>query len=914
MKVAETFAADMRERQTLRQQLLLALLMGGVALLVSLSPFANMKVPLDLYLPIHTLLEFLSTAVAFAVFATIWHVPSNTENWRQFLMALALFSAGWLDVFHALSFKGMPDFFTPSSYKKGINFWLAARLVVAAVLLLVSAGWGKNFTRALPRLIAFATIGLFTVGAVLTILLFESALPATYIDGQGFTIVKTAAEYFIVATMTIAACRFYYLARRSGSQESALLFGAVVVAVLSEQFFISYSDVRDMRNLTGQLFKIISYILFYRTFIIITIKRPYELLHRQNMKLIAADDLLNRQALAIESSPTAILLADRNGNIEWINNASANVLNLPAGPQARGHSLFAAPIVPDSKTGEEIRTTVVTGEAWRGQIVRTDAAGKRGIHTLVVSPLIGEHRQILGFVSVAEDVTERVRASEWNKRVLETNIDGFLAVTSGGRIVAANPAYAAMSGYTIDELLQLSIEDLDVSETWLHLEKIVDEGFDRFETKHMTKSGKILEVDVSASFDSQIDQIFVFVRDLSLIAEARARQRDLERQLQQAQKMEAMGQLTGGIAHDFNNILASILGYSKLALSRHVPDPNSKLATYLQEIVSSAIRARDLIARMLVYARQSPSKKVAAVAPAQVVHDVVGMVRPSIPAGIRIDIHVDDTLHIMIDSGELTQILLNLIVNARDAIGDQGAIAIRVGAHQAQGEICLITQKRFSGRFVAIEVQDSGCGIAPKDIPKLFEPFFTTKEVGKGTGLGLSMVQGIVRRAQGHVVVQSQLGQGSLFRLLFPFAQKAANEQCAKAMAKQLPRGQGQIVWVVDDEPSVRRYFEDLLAGQGYRVLTFGSPDEVSQEIKARGLNCELLITDKTMPGRSGLQLAAELQAINPDLPVILCTGHGSRSVHQGPAPRNIRRVFIKPVMPEGILEAVSLQLDARNR
>jgi len=252
--------------------------------------------------------------------------------------------------------------------------------------------------------------------------------------------------------------------------------------------------------------------------------------------------------------------------------------------------------------------------------------------------------------------------------------------------------------------------------------------------------------------------------------------RDLERQLQQSQKVQALGQLTGGIAHDFNNILAAILGYSNLALDRHVADKDSKLAKYLREIISASERARDLVAKMLTFTRTKPSEDASLIEPSIVVEEVISMMAHSIPSSIELALQVDDKSPVMMDAGELNQVIVNLVINARDAIQArtqaQGHGRIDILLHRVRifNEISLTSQRRFSGEFLAIEVSDTGTGISPEALPRLFDPFFTTKDVGKGTGLGLSMVQGIMLRSGGHILVQTKLGKGSTFKLLLPVA------------------------------------------------------------------------------------------------------------------------------------------------
>lgn len=268
----------------------------------------------------------------------------------------------------------------------------------------------------------------------------------------------------------------------------------------------------------------------------------------------------------------------------------------------------------------------------------------------------------------------------------------------------------------------------------------------------------------------------VIVRSGQQFEQSQKAKGELERQLQQSQKVQALGQLTGGIAHDFNNMLAAILGYAHLALDRHVEDKQSKLGQYLTEIVASSERARDLVRRLLIFARTEPGGEARLINVADVVNDACSMLSHSIPSSIELRISMEEAEPIRMDPGELHQVLVNLIINARDAIDGQGHIDISLRRAEIKHQICALSQQRFSGKYQMLEVRDTGRGILPQHMSRLFDPFFTTKDIGKGTGLGLSMVHGIMSRAGGHVFVKSDPNKGSCFQLFFPAENVAASE------------------------------------------------------------------------------------------------------------------------------------------
>jgi nitrogen-specific signal transduction histidine kinase len=390
------------------------------------------------------------------------------------------------------------------------------------------------------------------------------------------------------------------------------------------------------------------------------------------------------------------------------------------------------------------------------------------------------------------------------------------------------------------------------------------------------------------------------------MVQAESARKALERQLQQSQKVEQLGQLTGGIAHDFNNSLATILGYSRLALDRFVPDRQSKLAHYLGEVVAASERARDLIAKMLSFAGNRPSASIEVVKASTVVNQVVEMMRVSIPAGVEVKTWIEDDVAVRIDPGELSQILVNLMINARDAIGEHGTIDLLVHRTTVAAEVCAASHAAVAGTFAAVEVHDNGQGIAPEHLSRLFDPFFTTKEVGKGTGLGLSMVQGILRRCNANVVVKSELGHGSRFQLLFPDVSTLADDSPEPEPRTTLPPVSGQRVWVLDDEPAVARYLGELLEAWGYQARLFNHPAHLLTAFDTESSDVDLVITDQTMPGMTGLVLSQRLLARKPELPIILCTGYtDARNLVQAQR-QGVRRCLMKPINPKELREALA--------
>lgn len=380
----------------------------------------------------------------------------------------------------------------------------------------------------------------------------------------------------------------------------------------------------------------------------------------------------------------------------------------------------------------------------------------------------------------------------------------------------------------------------------------------------------------------------------------------LQKQLIQAQKMEAVGQLTGGIAHDFNNILASMLGYTDLALELYVPDKASKLATYLTEVMKAGERARNLIGKMLAFSRGAEGEA-QPVAAGQMITEVVQLLHSAFPASIKLTTDISPTVPlILIDPVQLHQILMNLCINARDAISTHGRIEIKLSRRAEVEAICASCHLPVHGEFVEIRVSDNGSGIDPHTLSHMFEPFFTTKEIGKGSGMGLSTVHGLVHGAGGHLFAESQPGAGSTLRIWLPAASASsiATAHSATIESKAVAPEANKLIMVVDDEPSVGALVGELLRSQGYAANVFEDSQVALTEFRTNPTRYAAMLTDFTMPGLNGIELTRAVLAQRPGFPVILCTGYTEHTSALENEP-GVRAFFIKPVRPMQLLSAL---------
>ena len=374
------------------------------------------------------------------------------------------------------------------------------------------------------------------------------------------------------------------------------------------------------------------------------------------------------------------------------------------------------------------------------------------------------------------------------------------------------------------------------------------------------------------------------IADLVSLALAAARGRELQEQLRQAQKMEAIGVLAGGIAHDFNNLLTGIRGYAELLLMRLAEeDPRRRHAA---EIEKAAGRAAALTRQLLAFSRKQ-------VLDPQVldlnvtVAGLSDMLRRVIGEDIELHTVLDPALGaVRADPGQLEQVILNLVINARDAMPKGGRVTLKTGAVWLEGEAA---QRRSlaPGPYVVLAVTDTGCGMPPDVVNRIFEPFFTTKDTGRGTGLGLSMVYGIVRQSDGHIQVESRPGAGSTFRVYLPRCERAGPDLAPRASFSVTDAGTGEVILLVEDEDLVRQLARDLLEARGYTVLEAANGAEALALCQRHAGSIHLMLTDIIMPRMSGRELHQRAAVLRPDMRVLFMSGYphptGGRALPETP-------------------------------
>ena len=383
---------------------------------------------------------------------------------------------------------------------------------------------------------------------------------------------------------------------------------------------------------------------------------------------------------------------------------------------------------------------------------------------------------------------------------------------------------------------------------------------------------------------------------------AEAEKRRLEGELRQSQKMEAVGTLAGGIAHDFNNILGAILGYSELAQQRMAEDSIAR--RHLDQVVQAGARAKSLVERILAFSR-SGLGELAPVHVQSIVEEALDLLAASLPCEVRLESKLDagDTA-VAGEATQLHQVVMNLCTNAVQAMGRGGVLRV-VLDRAAAPEPRVLTHGTLSPReYLRLTVSDTGSGIPPAVLERMFDPFFTTKGVGEGTGLGLSLVHGIVADFGGAIDVATQAGAGTTFTIWLPAA--GDTPRPASQAARELPRGNGETVMIVDDEPALVALAEETLAELGYEPAGFESGVSALEAFRAEPQRFDLVLTDEAMPELTGVELAREMRRVRSDLPIVLMSGHGSAQLAERAHAAGIGKVLSKPLVRRDIAEALS--------
>ncbi|SHI75795.1 PAS domain S-box-containing protein [Desulfatibacillum alkenivorans DSM 16219] len=500
-----------------------------------------------------------------------------------------------------------------------------------------------------------------------------------------------------------------------------------------------------------------------------------------------------------------------------------------------------------------------------------------------------------------EAAVQALRQSESKYRQLVENItEVVFSVNAEGRFTYISPRVREMLGWAPEDLLEKSFFDLMDKDQrtsipdWLSKARSGRKSSLAFKTRTKDQEERWVSAALAPSAgDQDYLEMFGLLRDITQHKKDREERELLESRLAQAQKMEAIGRLAGGIAHDFNNMLSPVLGYAEMLSEDFAHDPQAR--ENLSEIVAAANRAKDLVRQILIFGSKAEDHPRPLDLGVQV-SDALRLVKASLPPNITLVSKIEP-LHFVVnaDPTQIQRVLMNICANASHAMGSrEGLLEVLLEQDHVSPDKNSPGKNPKPGPCARLTIKDNGHGIAPENLDKIFEPYFTTKGVGEGAGIGLAVAHSIVSKLGGAIQVSSKLGEWTCFCILLPLAKGAPKAQ-KKPPQTPLPNGSGRIL-LVDDEPSLVQMTKQMLNRLGYETVTASDGKEAIKTLESAERRFDLLITDYSMPGFTGDQLALYVQEKFPGLPVVLCTGYSDKVSRENAAKMGISAMLSKPV------------------
>ena len=516
----------------------------------------------------------------------------------------------------------------------------------------------------------------------------------------------------------------------------------------------------------------------------------------------------------------------------------------------------------------------------------------------------------------AKDLLEK--SGENYRKILEAIDEGYFEVDLAGNLTFLNDSLCKILGYPRHTLLHMNNQHYTTPETakkmYHDFNQIYRTGqsarIKDYEIIRKDGMKRIIQVYCSLMKDNQNQPIGFhgIVHDVSERLRVQEEKKKLEAQIQQSQKMEAIGTLAGGIAHDFNNILSAIIGYTELAKS-NLPE-DSRVRSDMNKLLKAGDRAKDLVKQILTFSRNTEQEK----RPVQIhpiIKEVLKLLRSTLPATIEIRQTISSTSMVLADPTQIHQVIMNLGTNAYHAMMKKGGVLeVSLTDIELDADYTARHLNTYPGPYLRLTVSDTGSGMEEKVINRIFEPYYTTKQKNGGTGMGLAVVHGIVKSHGGVITVYSKPGKGSTFNVFLPKFESAEGAEEAQIRREKIQKGKEHILFI-DDEPAIVDIGKGMLEHLGYTVQVRTSPIEALSAFRALSDKFDLIISDMTMPKMTGDELAKELMAIRPDIPIILCTGFSEHMNEEKAKAIGVRKFVMKPFIMREMAEAVRQVLDA---
>ena len=622
-----------------------------------------------------------------------------------------------------------------------------------------------------------------------------------------------------------------------------------------------------------------------------------------------AEATIQRLLTAVEQSPAAVVITDVTGNIEYVNRKFSDITGYaPDEALGRNPRFLQSGLTPLERY-RELWATILSGVVWRGEVQNRRKTGEVYWNRATIAPVKDAAGTVTHFVALQEDVTEQKRAAEALREsearyraIADATFDGIL-LSRDGVILDANRGIAEIFGYDVTEIVGQTLDRFAAPESREQVQRLFGatvEGV--FEIVGLRTDGSKVRLECivrNTTHEGQPARLTA-LRDVS-------QRQLLEAQLRQAQKMEAVGRLAGGVAHDFNNLLTVITSYSQLLMEdMGTADPRR---ADLEEIQKAAGGAATLTRQLLAFSRQQVLEP-KVIDLDEVVAGAGKMLKRLIGDDIElVTVLAPDLGMVKADPGQVEQVIMNLAVNARDAMPDGGQLTIETTNVELGQEYAQEHLPVPPGSYVLFSVSDTGTGMDEATKARLFEPFFTTKEQGKGTGLGLATVYGIVKQSGGFIWVYSELGQGTTLKVYLPRVDEAVTGQTAPASPQSLHGT--ETILIAEDAAPVRSVAREVLRRHGYRVLAAADGPSALELAAAHPGPIDLLITDVIMPEMSGRHLADRLKDLRTTLRVLFVSGYTDDAIVRHGILEPGIAFLQKPFTPESLARKVREVLDA---
>ncbi|MDD3472315.1 MAG: PAS domain S-box protein [Syntrophaceae bacterium] len=627
-----------------------------------------------------------------------------------------------------------------------------------------------------------------------------------------------------------------------------------------------------------------------------------------------SEGALRIRSRAIETSINGIRMVSPDGMVIYSNESSWKMWGYESAQDING--VHISDLFKDKLEYQKAEFEVVEKGYFSGALTALRKNGTTFEALISINKVKDEHGNLLCYVASQTDITEQKRSEENYKRLftaIEYSAGSVVVTDPQGNIQYVNPAFEKTTGYTSKEVMGKNPRILKsgkhdnsfYQQLW---GSIINGSAWHGVLINRKKDGSLIQEEASISpVKDSAGNIINYVR----VSRDVTKEIDLQRQLIQSQRMEAIGTLAGGIAHDFNNILFAITGNTELAIQTITTD--DRLSSYLSRVLEAANRARDMVQQILAFSRHDkPERQPLDISP--VIKESIKFLRASIPPNIEIKQNIQPNLpRINGDPTQIHQILINLCVNASHAMDrSNGILEISLCSINLDREFVADRISIKAGDYINLTVRDTGSGMTPGIMDHVFEPYFTTKKKGEGTGFGLSIVHNIVQNHGGFVTVQSDLGKGSSFNVYLPIIEECFENQLESQETSPIVGGHEKIL-LVDDESVLTDVGKSIFESLGYQVEAFTDPVEALKAFEKSPGEFDLIFTDLAMPKISGDVLTQKIRAIRQDVPVIFCTGLSQSFSEDWLNNLGVRAVIEKPLLKKDMARVVRTVLDSRS-